>query len=224
MIFFRSEKDLPPPLPFSEIFLKNCPFFANRGLPYRQCLFSYSTAFCPSGRFFSMPSPPVKVHLWSRNMHFLTGYCFQISISSPFQFASCSKNWVGASTEVEKTSAAKVGPFSSWQTLTPFLCRMLPLPGCALFKLDKAKRLNRCSFSSTSSGAFSTCTIWAHLSSTTRRLAAIYQLQKCLSMQHPCLNRLRLKEDWRLFLEMLKCMYFFGALQSFPWQHYIFWN
>ena len=170
-----------------------------------------------------MDPPPVKVHFWSRNMHFLTGYCFQIS--SPFQFGSCSKNWVGASTEVEKTSAAKVGPFSSWQTLTPFLCRMLPLPAVRYSSWTKPRDWIAAAFPpqvlepSQHAQYRPTYSI-----STTRRLAAIYQLQKCFSMQRLCLNRLRLKEDWRLFLEMLKCMYFFGALQSFPWQHYIFWN
>ena len=83
------------------------------------------------------PLPALKVHLWSRNMHFL-GYCFHIS--SPFQFGSCSKNWVGSSTKVEKMSAAKVEPFSSWQTLTPFSLQNASPSSRVLFKLDKAKR------------------------------------------------------------------------------------
>ena len=83
-------------------------------------------SFLHSGRFLLLfPLPALKVLLWSRNMHFL-GYCFHIS--SPFQFGSCSKNWVGSSTKVEKMSAAKVGPFSSWQTLTPFSLQNASLP------------------------------------------------------------------------------------------------
>ena len=68
-------------------------------------------------------APGLKMHLWN-----LLGF----QISSPFQFGTFS---VRSSSKVEK-----LNHFHPRRLLHPFLCRLLPLPGLQLFKLDRKRR------------------------------------------------------------------------------------